>query len=373
MFFLAGCNFKNSGNIQNLKIDAVSASTGNGFSFILNKDGQVIACGDNEFAQLGLGHTDAVNSPQIVPFNKKIKIIEAGNYTSYAVDEENNLYTWGNSIRDFNIDADNPKLNLIPIKIDFDKEIKALSTHSNHLLILTSKNEVYSYGLNSRGCLGTGNADDAFDRPVKVNLPGKAIQIAAGGQHSAVLLENGDVYVWGSNEFGQLGNGGGEDAAAPIKADIGQKVKSICANDSNTYLLAENGELFSCGVNQYGQAGTGDETAVVNRFKKIPINAKIKLISASIMGKAFAVDEENKLYVWGTNGNNSISKENKQYFSTPIIYDFNKSIKFLAKGGNLFLDADNNLYCWGYNGSGQLFVSGEKVIYEPVLIKNIST
>jgi alpha-tubulin suppressor-like RCC1 family protein len=138
-------------------------------------------------------------------------------------------------------------------------------------------------------------------------------------------------------------------------------------------LLAENGELFSCGVNQYGQAGTGDETAVVNRFKKIPINAKIKLISASIMGKAFAVDEENKLYVWGTNGNNSISKENKQYFSTPIIYDFNKSIKFLAKGGNLFLDADNNLYCWGYNGSGQLFVSGEKVIYEPVLIKNIST
>jgi len=98
-----------------------------------------------------------------------------------------------------------------------------MAAGDHHSLALLETGECWAWGDNQYGQLGDGGTSKQ-SRPVKVQIVGKVVAVAAGAWHSLALLETGECWAWGYNQYGQLGNGGTRNQSQPIKVQIVGKV-----------------------------------------------------------------------------------------------------------------------------------------------------
>ena len=97
--------------------------------------------------------------------------------------------------------------------LDVEAPVLGVALGLTHTLAINAKSQLYSWGLNSYGQCGrtqTGDACAAYDRKARVTVPGSEVrikQLGCGSTHSVVLDYDGNVYSWGNNQHGQLGNG----------------------------------------------------------------------------------------------------------------------------------------------------------------------
>jgi alpha-tubulin suppressor-like RCC1 family protein len=83
------------------------------------------------------------------------------------------------------------------------------------------------------------------------------VAISAGAVHTCAVAVDGDVYCWGQNTYGQLGDGGTTDQPQPV-AVVGQHAfASVRAFGSHTCGATTSGEAFCWGYNLDGQLGDG--------------------------------------------------------------------------------------------------------------------
>jgi alpha-tubulin suppressor-like RCC1 family protein len=167
-----------------------------------------------------------------------------------------------------------------------EKHVVASEGGYCHTLVLDQNGEVMTLGCGDEGQRGDGVSEAMYEemqgsssRPVvsQVTLPCRAIGIAAGANHSVVLGENGEVFAFGSNEYGQCGltmstssdgksNSDEDDdndsshVLAPVRvmlpADAGRAV-SVSAGYAHTVVRDEHGAVFTFGQNENGQLGLG--------------------------------------------------------------------------------------------------------------------
>lgn len=168
------------------------------------------------------------------------------------------------------------------IKPISDKNIASISAGQEHILLLTEDGELLSYGNGSRGQLGHGNIENILDKAkiVEAMHGVKCKSIAAGGWHSLVLSEIGDVYVFGWNESGQLGMSRND-----IKAETLPKLLEISEDDNfmaisagsrHSMAVSENGILFGWGWNKYGQLGMDPNVIYFDSPSVIPFDHKVR-------------------------------------------------------------------------------------------------
>ena len=117
-----------------------------------------------------------------------------------------------------------------------------------------AKNYV-AWGFNTNGQLGN-NKTQNITIPDMFKFIGIK-QISCGFEHTAILLNNGQVYTCGDNQYGQLGriqNSGSNPIFEQIDPNVG-KVKQISCGQYHTAILLNNGQVYTCGRNNYGQLG----------------------------------------------------------------------------------------------------------------------
>jgi alpha-tubulin suppressor-like RCC1 family protein len=129
-----------------------------------------------------------------------------------------------------------------------------------------STDTVWCWGRGSSGQLGNG-APTGVKTPHAVNLGGGVAspgQLAAGLAHTcAISGAGGDVFCWGSNESGQLGNGSTVQENAPVHASVSDAAAQIAAGSADTCALLEGNEVECWGNNEAGQVGASiDATAL---------------------------------------------------------------------------------------------------------------
>ena len=124
--------------------------------------------------------------------------------------------------------------------------------------------QVYSWGIGESGQLGLGSSvDDPFRalRPQLVDAlrDVEIVFIDAGEFHAAAIASNGEVYTWGLNTFGQLGHGDRMNRLTPTKvgalSDKNVRIQWISCGRSHTVAVSDYGEVFAWGSNEYGQLG----------------------------------------------------------------------------------------------------------------------
>src|SRR5262249_37609380 len=126
-----------------------------------------------------------------------------------------------------------------------------------HTCAFSDGSPVRCWGSNAGGQLGNNSTTDSpFAVPVS-NLGGEVTTVAAGAGHTCALTLNGDVYCWGSNAHGKLGDNSTTNRSVPVLVSGLTGVKAIAAGGDHTCALTNAGGVVCWGYNNWGQLGNG--------------------------------------------------------------------------------------------------------------------
>jgi hypothetical protein len=281
----------------------------------VTKDDKTYAFGNNSEGQLGFGHNQVVNEIQIVEQLCDQQIIDfaIGTKHCFARNSSGKVYCWGwNGWGLLGIGSQDesyhkPKLNQY-LNNEFVIDISCGVEHS---IVLTNCGEVYAWGWNKFGQIGNGCNSDQFI-PIKVKgfNNEKVVMISCGWSHSMALTECGNVYSWGRNNFGQLGIGNTVHSNEPkLVAVIDENkcnnfIEKISCGSSHSLLLSSDGYIYAFGDNKYGELGNQKEENELSPYR-IKIETKfIDISSRWIYYKGFsmALSQEGIYYNWGECG-----------------------------------------------------------------------
>ncbi|XP_073226432.1 ultraviolet-B receptor UVR8-like isoform X2 [Cicer arietinum] len=150
--------------------------------------------------------------------------------------------------------------------------IASVAAGGRHTLALSDIGQVWGWGYGGEGQLGLGSrirmcgqgsTDDELSPICVSSLLGIRIDgVAAGLWHTVCTSADGDVYAFGGNQFGQLGTGDDQAETLPRLLDCPSleniNVKTVSCGARHTALVTDNGKVFCWGWNKYGQLGLGD-------------------------------------------------------------------------------------------------------------------
>ncbi len=293
----------------------------------------------------------------------------SSSFASYAIDADGNLYTWGEDEYLHTVTSSSLAQDLTPAKVGFPAGVTSwLSVAAGHVhtLAIGNDGDIYSWGDNEYGQLGNGSLVSS-DTLVKVVLPTgvAARQASCGYWHSLALCSDGNVYAWGENNNGQLGNGTTTNSDIPVKVDLpaGFTPVSVCAGWYYSFALGADGTLYAWGGNVQGQLGLGNTTNYSIPVE-VPFPAGVTKWTGVYGGIYFAaaMGNDGNLYTSGTvgqtnygeagNGSTTGSDSLVKANLPPAVTGWNE----IACTGSsvLAIGSNDTLYAWGYGGSGEM-------------------
>jgi alpha-tubulin suppressor-like RCC1 family protein len=286
-----------------------------------------------------------------------------------------NFIAWGNNNNGQIGDGTSGTNRLSPVSVDLSRvlpgaTITSIFSGAYHNVLLTSTGQAYAWGYNNCGQIGDGTI--AVDRLSAVSvdttgvLKGKIItNIASGGFHTVALSSVGQVYAWGLNDQGQIGDGTNvTNRLSPVSiATNGKVFSSVSAGAYYSMALSLSGQVYAWGNNNYGQIGDG--TYGTNRLSPVPVDVSGvlngKRISAIGCGlyHATAVSSTGSVYTWGVNDQGQIGDGSIIYRFSPVLVAgllSGKIITNISCGGyhNTALSSAGQAYTWGNNNYGQI-------------------
>ena len=247
-------------NPVNILSNARVVSLGTNHSAAITRNNDLYTWGWNCVGQLGNRTTvnQSISSQEIL---SNIKMVSLGNDHSAAITEEGDLYMWGNNSYG-KVGTGDTKNSLYNSPQFIMSGVKYVSLGHNHSSAITENGDLYMWGNNHCGQLGNGTKGLSET----VYLPAEPImsnikQVSLGEYHSGAITEDGDLYMWGSNHFGELGDGTNEDKLTPTKiTTITDKIKELELGERYTGVITESGEIYTWGYNSCGCLGDGTKT-----------------------------------------------------------------------------------------------------------------
>eukprot|EP00899_Mesostigma_viride_P008347 jgi/Mesvir1/17513/Mv08769-RA.1 len=288
---------------------------------VLGSDDAVYTWGWNVFGQLGAGDLEATKPvPVRNPWLSRLKVtgLALGQFASAAVTESGELYTWGlNDCGQLGRGDFRSGAVEVPQRIHTDMPIVQVSVGYSFMLALAEDGRVYSWGRNFYGQLGLGDHKDrSMPTLVSYLQEERVVQVVAGQYHSLALTARGEVYAWGYNRDYELGVGDNMDRVLPqlLTAGLaGRRVSTVAAGGYHTLAVTDDGMLFSWGVNSYGQLGRRDkapgktpmQVAVLSGGGDSPSHPggsgkrlRVRTVAAGTW-HSLAITENGQLFSWG--------------------------------------------------------------------------
>ena len=236
---------------------------------------------------------------------------------------------------------------------------------------------VYCWGSNSNGKIGSGNTSSALV-PSAVKISGalvgkviKQIEPSSAGNHSCVIASDDKAYCWGHNGFGQLGNNNTVNSLTPVAVDTAgvlasKTIKQIASGGISSCVIASDDKAYCWGSNNFGQLGNGN---LKNSSTPTPVSTTGVLAGKTIKqitaGNSYfcVIASDDKAYCWGGGRRGALGNGStlSLVISTPTPVSTTgvlagKTIKQITAGTEFTcaIASDDKAYCWGSNSSGQL-------------------
>lgn len=266
-------------------------------SIILTIDGKIYRKGYREYGGTG-DYNDCSEFKPLINQNgeqysnvKDIAIAVDNQAYVIFITEENELYYIGHT---GNVILPNKTISGIfssgtygiskyPVKVESEKLTEILEKYQSMTInsskissknvgasyIITTEGELYTFDGRTGELSGLGRTTTDFE---KLDLPDKVKQVKSQDGYTMALLENGEIYAWGYNTYGQFGTGEeniGKVYLAPIKLNIDRKVTNFALGEGFAIFELFDGTVIGSGKNEYGQLGTGN-TISTSTFVRCP-------------------------------------------------------------------------------------------------------
>lgn len=289
----------------------------------------------------GRGSQDERGKPKkLTQGIKFIDIIsEGGNKHLLAIDEEKNLWQWTAS--------GDPKKVLDGIKV---KKVSA-TTNADTVHIIDEEGNLWGWGNNNYGQLGDGNKSNNYldVTSAKKIVDGIKFKEICDCRYNAMAIDiDGNLWSWGKNFAGMLGNGSSEDAYFPLKISQNIQFDKIFGDSEKICAIDNNENLYNWG---YAAYGLGDGT---NETKYIPtqiINGTKFIKATAAIYNQYALDINGNLWGWGNNDYDQfgIGNTQSQYYPIKVMEGTKiKDIYGYYRNG-IIVDENNNIYFFGRN------------------------
>lgn len=334
----------------------------------LNHDGKIYCWGENDNYQLGLG--DATTSSAYIPTpivtaklpgDQTFIDISVGSWGAgaCAISSGYDLYCWGNV---------NPASGGVPTKMDlsslgFGMKVSQVTVGDRHACSVTRDARIFCWGSNSYGQLGNGSLVDSLE-PQWVDVSSmigsnKFVNATASNYgHSCGVTSDGDLYCWGSNSSGSVGDGTDTDRTVPTMVDKSNVpsseffVRVDSANEANC-ALSNKGQAYCFGANWFMNLGDGtyDDS-------NIPLKVSMGNLAVGSYFTSVSLSERmscgrlntHGIACWGEGDNYVSFKDLPEYKPVELPKVSGQAWSQVAMGRDSYLCAltnDGTGYCWG--------------------------
>jgi alpha-tubulin suppressor-like RCC1 family protein len=307
--------------------------------------------GFNKNGQLGNGNKTASPDPvtTLIPPLDEVVEVSAGRNHSLALLSDGTVLAWGNN-NDGQLGNGTTTQSLVPVAVSGLTGVKQIAAGGNFSVALLENGTAVSWGHNPEGQLGDGltsgpetcpggESCSKVPRPVVELTEGK--QISAGDKHTAVVLANGEVVMWGPNtkDPGELGLGitTGPESCGPKNLPCSTRPRAVChafvkgepepcpegpfltgvvsvsVGYSHTVALLEGGTAVAWGGNSYRELGAvGPEETGKGALKdRSYVPVKVNKLSGAVAVEAghktsFALLSDGTVVGWGRNSNGEL-------------------------------------------------------------------
>lgn len=298
--------------------------------------GEVFAWGYGEYGQIGNGST-ADRAIPVAVLSDAITVNANGSH-SLAVAADGSVRAWGYNGAGQLGDGTQSNRNR-PITVSGLSNVVDVAAGWYHSLALKNDGTVWAWGYNSEGQIGDNTTTRRL-RPVRVQgLPKRIKAIAAGVYFSLALDVDGEVWAWGSNAYGQLGDGTKTARKLPVKVQIPAVVTAIAAGGGHSLFLKGNGSVWSCGWNSYGQLGQGSTAETLSPVRIAELAGCTSI--AAGYAHSLALDGAGNVHGWGDNSYGQIGGRVTGRTSVPV------QIKALTGIGTVLAGSDFSLFVQG--------------------------
>jgi len=257
--------------------------------------------GRNTSGRLGVESTDAAGAP--VQGGFAFAAVSAGFRHTCGVTTSSEAYCWGDNTLGALGDG-TQRESSSPVRVSGQLAFQSVSAGGFFTCGVTTGGEVYCWGMNRSGQLGNGSTDqDAHPSPEPVRAEVTFRSVVAAPAHACGVSTGGEVYCWGANRSGQLGTGGSTSSAFPVAVSGGLSFRMVSVGSGHSCGITTDDEAYCWGTNSSGQlgdssqVGAGDVRAVPAR-----VSGRLGFRSVSVgTDHTCGVTTTSVVYCWGSN------------------------------------------------------------------------
>ena len=224
--------------------DVQMVSAGGQHTAIIKTDGTLWVCGRNDFGQVG--DSSVITRTSFVQIMENVTSVVSGWCVTYAITQDGCLWAWGHNdkgqLGDGTLD-DKWK----PVKILEDVHaVNSAKTSCNLAAAIKDDGTLLVWGCNQL---------------TPIEIDNEVISVAVGDNYIEYVKEDGSLWGYGNNDFGQLGNGTTDSISAP--AQLLGDANTVRSGGENTLLKKSDGSVWTWGRNYYGVLGDGTIPSVI--------------------------------------------------------------------------------------------------------------
>jgi alpha-tubulin suppressor-like RCC1 family protein len=286
--------------------------------------------------------------------------VAASTWHTCAINTGNSLYCWGNNDSGQIGNGTSGGNQLNPFRVAAAGVWSSVSAGDSHTCGITTAKNLYCWGNNQYGQIGNGNTSNTPQLSLyRVGAAGVWSSVSAGGGHTCGITTAKSLYCWGRSEFGQIG-AGSNGSSEPTPLRVGA---------AGVWAVAEAGENHSCGVttaknlycwgeNGFGEIGKGTTGGTQTTLYRVAAAGVWATVSATSVNTCGITTAKN-LYCWGWDdfgqvGDGTSGFDNNRPSPYRVAAAGVWATVSAGYGHTCGITTAANLYCWGNNGSGQI-------------------
>jgi alpha-tubulin suppressor-like RCC1 family protein len=250
-------------------------------------------------------------------------------------------------------------------------DVRSIAAGDAFSMAIRNDGTLWTWGANRYGQLGLGHTNSLVEpQQVGTDANWRTVSAGAGAYHALAIRDDGTLWAWGDNRFGQLGLGHTNGVTVPTQVGAETIWESVAAGWRHTMAIRTDGTLWACGDNRFGQLGTGS-TNNSSVLTNVGSDANWEMVSASLgegqrrddyyadtcRSHTVALRTDGTVWAWGNNESGQLGVGDAGAFFSPIVTSPTQvgdraNWRAVSAGGlnTVAVSSDGALWAWG---SGQ--------------------
>lgn len=296
------------------------------------------------------------------------KQLSAGKYFGLAIKDDGTLWGWGKD--DYGQMGDGSgtvSIHHYPTRIGSDSDWASISTGLYTAAAIKTDGTLWMWGRGSYGVNGDSSFADR-DTPTQIDEGTTWESVSIAGYTVLAIKTDGTLWVWGGNGFGQYGDGTTSTSgnATPTQVGTGTNWAQVSSGGTTIVAIKDDGTLWAWGYNNYGQIGDGtttDRHTPTQESGEDTDWAKVKACDYFTL----ALKTDGTLWGWGSNGSGQLADDPSAFTSDPDPFEISADTDWAelacTKQTSFAIKNNGTLWGWGKNIDGILTQDTENDVY----------